>query len=100
MIPKVAKSKIELIGPEERHEAADERGVPVCGALELLLVDTRQDGRDVEGGALVAGGRPVACPPSPPVRERDLEPAHPGSRANAALASPIAVCSAKAPREE
>src|SRR5213592_1104263 len=25
--------------PEEQHEAADERGVPVRGTLELLLVD-------------------------------------------------------------
>ena len=51
MIAKVAKSKIELIGPKKVMKRRMKRGVPVRGALELLLVDVV--GRDRHLAAVV-----------------------------------------------
>ena len=49
MIPKVAKSKIELIGPKNVMKRRMKRGVPVRGALELLLVDVVGRDRHLAG---------------------------------------------------
>ena len=49
MIPKVAKSKIELIGPKKIMKRRMNAGVPVRRALELLLVDVVGRDRHLAG---------------------------------------------------